>query len=127
MADARLIEASGKAGQDVSLTRLLGRYFAPNFQEQGRAYAQAGKVTNLCQSDTDKISAYVKGSERYAVELDLVRVSKEHAVFFGQCDCPNAESGSPCKHLWAMLLEAEQRSFGNRYSQITRAECGLAR
>lgn len=106
----------------MSLCRLLSRYSGASIQARGRAYAQAGKVINLRLREDGGMSAIVKGSERYAVELRFLGLSKGRAKFYAQCDSPYAESTDYCKHLWAMLLEADQRSYGNSFSQITQAE-----
>lgn len=110
------------AGRIVSLSRILAKYFSPSIQSRGRAYAQAGRVKNLRIQKDGSITASVKGSELYSVALVVVHLSRERAKFFGGCDCPYAESSVSCKHLWAMLLEADQQSIGNRFSQLTSAE-----
>ncbi|SDU35072.1 SWIM zinc finger family protein [Jiangella alkaliphila] len=66
--------------------------------ERGRAYADGGRVAGLVE-DGDRLTALVRGTEDYRVEL----VAGSMSWF---CDCPVGASGAFCKHCVAVAIAA---------------------
>ncbi len=66
--------------------------------ERGRAYADGGRVAGLVE-DGDRLTALVRGTQDYRVEL----VAGSMSWF---CDCPVGASGAFCKHCVAVAIAA---------------------
>jgi hypothetical protein len=78
--------------------------FAPDVRERGLNYLMQGRVKGLAMDD-GVLRATVSGAERYRVEIHL---EDGEAVEYS-CTCPHYEDqGEACKHLWAVLLEADR-------------------
>ncbi len=88
--------------QDVFQKRIL---------ERGEDYADNGSV-DILQNTHERISAIVHGSSDYKVEIILNNGIPEEM----HCSCPYAEDGSHCKHMAAVLYEAESFSKGSESS-----------
>ena len=88
--------------QDVFQKRIL---------ERGEDYADNGCV-DILQNTHERISAIVHGSSDYKVEIILNNGIPEEM----HCSCPYAEDGSHCKHMAAVLYEAESFSKGSESS-----------
>lgn len=82
-------------------------YFEPHILERGWRYAKGGAVHNLVKHE-GKVEAIVAGSEYYKVSIS--RAGK--AINKAYCSCPYAASGSWCKHMAAVLYEADQYDAG---------------
>ena len=74
-------------------------WFQPHILEQGRAYFDEGRVSELERTE-DGYAAIVEGAEEYEVEILLEGDSVEDML----CDCPYAEDGNACKHMAAVLF-----------------------
>jgi len=89
----------------MSLPRSLSRYFSRTTQLRGENYANLHRV-EILQGEEGSVEAEVTGTEAYTVSLSL-----EDAVLYAQCDCPHAEGGEACKHIWATMVIAERRGY----------------
>lgn len=79
--------------------------FDPQIIKRGWDYYQQDVITNFRNRD-GKITATVRGSKRYQVELD-VRGDQLRA---GSCTCPYAAGDRYCKHMAAVLFMADDLS-----------------
>jgi superfamily II DNA or RNA helicase len=82
---------------------MLAHFVDWRVRERGRAYFQAGKV-EITSWDPERVEAVVSGSQPY--DVWLAREDGDLRVF---CVCPFFANGEPCKHVWAAVLEADQR------------------
>ncbi len=78
------------------------KLFASHILERGEDYAYSGAVENL-QVAEDKIKAVVSGTQYYRVEIDM-KDGMPQAMY---CSCPYADGSNNCKHMAAVLYEAE--------------------
>ena len=69
--------------------------------ERGECYHADRRVRSLDEDDSDTITAVVRGTRDYAVELGI----DEEGDFTFSCDCPVGEDGAFCKHCVAVGLE----------------------
>ena len=97
-------ESDGSVGRD-SIMYDWEYLFKPHILERGRQYARQGAVANIVIKE-DQIEAIVAGSENYKVIL------REEGKFTGDayCSCPYAAEGHLCKHMAAVLYEAERQN-----------------
>src|SRR4051812_10706982 len=88
---------------------LLGRLagmFGSDVRARGREY-QRGGAGKISRHDHNSLRASVQGTRPYRVDI-----SWPEGDFDFQCTCPySAEYGDPCKHIWATLLEADERGL----------------
>jgi len=87
----------------MTLATMLAHYVDWRVRERGRAYSQSGQVA-ITACGPEKVEAVVTGSQEYSVSL--ARNGRDLRVF---CTCPFFAGGEPCKHVWAAVLEADQR------------------
>ncbi len=92
------------------LTTELTSYFGKRTRAAGDEYFRLGYVHGLTIGG-GRIWAAVHGTEDYAVEVD-VEVDKDWWDLTAMCTCPMGNRAEPCKHLWAVLLEAEKKGLG---------------
>jgi superfamily II DNA or RNA helicase len=71
----------------------------------GRELFLKGAVTHL-KGDPRQVTAKVLGGAPYEVSMRLV-----DQKLLAWCDCPYFQGVGPCKHLWALTLEADRHSF----------------
>jgi superfamily II DNA or RNA helicase len=76
-------------------------YFSARTRTRGVQYATTRRVT-LGDANHAWLSAVVRGSERYDVELELRGTSVA-----ASCTCPYFADSEPCKHIWATLIVGE--------------------
>ncbi len=76
-------------------------------RERGSQYYQQGRVS-LSYAGKDLVMANVRGSELYCVNVDV-----KDGVLRVACDCPHAEGGDYCKHIYAVLLMIENHDLLN--------------
>ena len=69
---------------------------------RGRDYWKDGAVHDL-ETDGERITALVDGTEEYEVEIEL----DDDSIRDLSCTCPYAEDGTPCKHMAAVLYAWE--------------------
>src|SRR5437899_163754 len=60
----------------------------------------------LISGDRSQVTAQVQGTRLYHVEL-----SREEHYLHVLCDCPFFKTDSACKHIWASIIAAEQKSY----------------
>jgi superfamily II DNA or RNA helicase len=89
----------------TNLSRRLARYFSGTVRHRGQSYFWQGRVRIRDGSESD-IAATVRGSQNYAVELNL-----QDGVLSASCECLYFDSDGPCKHLWATILAAEADGY----------------
>jgi len=87
----------------MTLATMLAHFVDWRVRERGRSYFQAGKV-EITLWDPERVEAVVTGSQRYDVWL-----AREDGDLRVYCVCPYFANGEPCKHIWAAVLEADQR------------------
>jgi len=80
--------------------------FQGKILERGWDYYIEGKVGKLEVTD-ERISAVVKGSEYYYVDIDL----KQGEIKEMYCSCPYAADGKNCKHMAAVLYAANHEDY----------------
>ncbi len=80
-------------------------YFPEHILERGYEYYENGRVQNV-RITGDCVSAVVKGSENYNVEIDFDGTEIDPDMY---CSCPHAEGGNNCKHMAAVLYEVEDQ------------------
>src|SRR5260370_1924877 len=86
---------------------LLAARLASKFEKQVQVRGHvlyAHRAIRLVASSLSHISAQVTGTDVYDVSLQYS--AGRLAV---SCDCPYFEDRGPCKHLWAVVLEADRR------------------
>jgi superfamily II DNA or RNA helicase len=83
----------------------LREAFLPVIRERGYQYAHERRV-DVEASSWEKIVATVHGSRPYFVTL--IDYGKPQKTALYSCTCPFFKTGTPCKHLWAAILEADR-------------------
>lgn len=104
-------------GKDfMPLIQLLSRYFSRTTRLRGENYALSQRVEILDGSESS-VEAEVAGTEAYSVSVEL-----DGDILIGACNCPYAEGGEACKHIWATLSVAEKQGHlraANKLSRLT--------
>jgi len=99
---------------DMSLTSALESQFDRGVRLRGSNYFFAGRV-KVNDKDENHVSAVVRGSTRYHVNLDY-----EHGTLTADCTCPYFEGGRACKHIWATVLAADGSGFAPQTKNASR-------
>jgi superfamily II DNA or RNA helicase len=90
----------------MSLSRALARQVPPSIRAKGAAYYESGAVVHA-DGSADRVDAIVRGTRPYRVAI-----RKKADVLTAACECRYfLDRGSICKHVWAVLLDAEQSGF----------------
>jgi superfamily II DNA or RNA helicase len=84
------------------ISGLLAHKFSWKTRQRGAEYFRHGQV-EILSCDQLAVDAAVYGSMTYDVWLTR---RPDHVL--ASCDCPHADGGTPCKHLWATLLAADE-------------------
>src|SRR5262245_24721265 len=89
----------------MSLSTELSSDFSNMIRSRGGEYYRAGqvKIKHGCDWDVD---ASVRGGMTYRVRLE-----REKYKIHIYCSCPYFESGGPCKHIWAVILAADEMGY----------------
>ena len=87
----------------MTLASRLAHFVGWRVRERGRQYSQMGRV-EITACGAERVEAVVSGSAAY--DVWLARNGEDLQVF---CPCPFFSGGEPCKHVWAAILEADQR------------------
>lgn len=82
----------------------IKRRFPLHIRERGESYFEMGLV-RLTDLD-DVLTATVSGTEDYHVLVDMTRPRWRVT-----CTCPYARENDYCKHIWAVLLAADEREL----------------
>jgi superfamily II DNA or RNA helicase len=89
----------------------LGRLVSRKIKTHGKEYFERNAV-RIIFADIEFISAQVRGSRDYEVDLE-----REGRSLLYSCDCPlYEESLAVCKHIWATLLKMEQQGHLNKWN-----------
>jgi len=86
----------------LNLSARLAPQFTGEVRHRGQEYYWGDRV-RIERATGTELSARVRGSETYDVELNF-----RDGILSVWCDCPYfVENGVRCKHLWATILAAE--------------------
>src|SRR5687767_4026483 len=97
----------------------ISRQFPGGIRHRGAGYYANGRVKLLAE-EPKRVRARVRGSEDYRVNINLIGAAWEFS-----CECPYAADVGVCKHMWAVLLAADER--GLLPSSLHGVEATLAR
>ncbi len=94
----------GKRSDSAPLHQRSTSHFQPGDRKRGESYQKQGRV--LLEVIGDRALAQVKGSNKstYGVGIDWSRVAEERRLHVF-CECERFAGGTPCKHIWATLLD----------------------
>src|SRR5437899_11134450 len=87
------------------LQRQLAKQFSSTVRQRGLGIYTMGEV-KLISGDRSQVTAQVQGTRLY-----LVQLSREEHYLHVSCDCPFFKTDSACKHIWASIIAAEQKSY----------------
>jgi superfamily II DNA or RNA helicase len=87
----------------MTLAAMLAHLVDWRVRERGREYFQAERV-RLLECGPEVARAEVSGSEEYEVSL-----TREEDTVWAHCSCPFFAGGVLCKHVWAVVLAADER------------------
>lgn len=90
------------------MQKTFEHFFKPEAKRSGADYVAKGAVVLSNKSDTS-IQSYIKGAA--AVRIQLTSNSIESDTILANCTCSVFVKGQLCKHIWAVLLAAEQSSL----------------
>ncbi len=91
--------------------------FEPQILKRGREYFKRGEVRDLT-FDREGMYALVRGRKLYRVSVRM----RGTGVAEMKCNCPYAEQGKRCKHMAAVLFEAERQEMNSTEPQPDPAE-----
>ena len=102
----------------MTLASSLAHFVDWRRRDSGRQYYQKGQVA-VTDCGPEMVEAIVSGSEAYVVRL--TRDADDLRAF---CSCPFFEKGEICKHVWAVILQADElkglrRSRGDLPRRLT--------
>ena len=102
----------------MTLASSLAHFVDWRRRDSGRQYYQRGQVA-VTDCGPEMVEAIVSGSEAYVVRL--TRDADDLRAF---CSCPFFEKGEICKHVWAVILQADElkglrRSRGDLPRRLT--------
>ena len=89
----------------MTLQHQLYREFSSTIRERGQRYQQQNRVTVFKRS-AKRVLAMVRGSSTYTVELALAGKGLQIS-----CTCPYYDDHNECKHIWAAMLEADDKGL----------------
>ena len=93
---------SAKTTKPVPIHKRSASHFQPEYREEGAAIVAEGGVS--LEIDGTRSRARVEdGTGEYAVGVDWSRVGAKRALH-GFCECQRFAQGTPCEHLWSVLL-----------------------
>lgn len=94
---------------------LIEQAFPVAIRKRGLDYQSNGQVTILEQTSEYAVAS-VAGTGLYEVTVRF----EDDDLCGAECECPYAEKGLPCKHMWATLLElaANSRTEGSEPNQL---------
>jgi len=90
----------------MSLAARLSKNFTVNVRKRGEQYYREGRV-HIAEGSESGLAALVHGSQSYEVDLNFI-----NGTLSVWCGCPYfGDSGNFCKHLWAVILAADERGY----------------
>jgi hypothetical protein len=91
-------------------TLVLSHEFRHDVRDRGEAYVRSGRV-RLVEGDDHHVTAIVEGSEIYDVRISRMN-DGTRVRFDASCSCAFLRDRlEPCKHIWATLRAAENRTL----------------
>lgn len=87
------------------LTQDLEGFFTSGARSAGQRFFTDGKVSLTQHSDTE-LTVYVKPN----FKVSLKSASIEDSGLLAACNCPDFKKGRLCKHIWAAILGAADKS-----------------
>ena len=91
----------------MSLSRAVARQVPPAVRAKGLDYFSRGAVVHTDTTKPRFIEAIVRGTRPYRVKL-----WRETHTLFGSCECKYfVDRAGICKHIWALLLDAERNAY----------------
>ena len=93
----------------MSFAKVLGNHFGPMVKRRGISYFGAHRVKAF-RPTTNRISAQVAGSAGTYYDVSI-RWDLESREIIVACECPYADDVGECKHIWATILEADERGI----------------
>ena len=95
---------SKKPSESLPLHQRSASHFQAADRRRGERYFSQDRVK--IDVDGHRGLARVEGTERdgYAVGIDWTRVGEERRLHV-YCECERFAGGTPCKHIWATLLQ----------------------
>ena len=101
----------------MSLTTKFADEFTPTAREEGSEIFRRGGV-RIEGRAAQWVEATVRGGQPYGVYL-----SRHKGVVRYGCECPlYANSGEPCKHVWAALLAADAHGYTDEWTTSRQLE-----
>ncbi len=88
-----------------SLASLLSPQFPHGVRERGASYFRSGRIRQV-EGNEREASASIQGSRTYKASLKMDASGVEFS-----CSCPFFAGAHNCKHLWGLVLAAEERGF----------------
>lgn len=90
----------------MSVLGRLAEMFGSEIRSRGREYQRSGSV-RITRNSANALRASVQGTRSYRVD-----VMWDGDDFEYRCTCPYSHDyGEPCKHVWATLLEADEKGL----------------
>ena len=91
----------------MSFLRVVARQVPPAVRAKGTDYYARGAVVHADATTASLVEALVRGTRPYRV-----KVWREKNVLLGSCECKYfADRAGICKHIWAVLLEADRNGY----------------
>jgi superfamily II DNA or RNA helicase len=87
------------------ISRQFSKLFGTGLRTRGQEYFATGAV-QIDEGDDTHVIATVTGARDYHVELNV-----KGAKLAVTCSCPFFVDNESCKHIWAVILEAERREL----------------
>jgi superfamily II DNA or RNA helicase len=79
--------------------------FGAGVRSRGQEYFATGAV-QITEGDAGHVAATVIGAREYYVQLQI-----KNGSLAVSCTCPFFQDNEACKHIWAVMLEAEHQEF----------------
>jgi len=92
-------------------------FFREHILDRGYNYYYKGAVESI-SFDNDILTAVVRGSEDYDVEISLLKNNIDDM----HCSCPHADDGNNCKHMAAVLAAFENGAYKPNKESIKKSE-----
>jgi superfamily II DNA or RNA helicase len=96
----------------MSVSRALARQVPPAVRAKGLEYFSRGAVIHADATSPSLVDAIVRGTRPYRVKL-----WRDRDTLVGSCECKYfVDRAGVCKHIWAVLLEAEKNGYLSKAS-----------
>ncbi|MGE0129837.1 MAG: SNF2-related protein [Blastocatellales bacterium] len=95
----------------MGLSTELSSDFPSIIRSRGGDYFRSD-VVKIKSGNQWRVEAVVRGSDNYKVVLQRVTVADEpEDEIVVRCSCPYFDSDGPCKHIWAVILAADEKNY----------------